>query len=105
EPLSSGDFIGRWMSQIAPAAARIAPEERKDPAAYRRRLEFASVELSLNNLMTFPDVRSLVEQGALRLHGAFFSVADGRLLVRNPGTGAFEAEAGEPAAALSGARR
>src|SRR4029453_5218897 len=25
EPLSPGDFIGRWMSQIAPAAERIRP--------------------------------------------------------------------------------
>jgi carbonic anhydrase len=40
--------------------------------------------------MTFPCVRILVERGKLELHGAFFGVATGRLLVRDPATGAFE---------------
>ncbi len=89
EPLSPGDFIGRWMSQIAPAAARLGPRGEHD-AEYLRRLEFASVELSLGNLMSFPCVRILVERGKLRLHGAYFGVASGRLLVRDPETGRFE---------------
>ncbi len=96
EPLSPGDFIGRWMSQIAPAAEGLGPapsgEER---AEYLTRLEYASVELSLRNLMTFPCVRILVERGKLHLHGAYFGVASGRLLIRNPETGRFEpADAG-----------
>jgi len=90
EPLSPGDFIGRWMSQIAPAAESLGPRVPGDDAAYLRRLEFASVELSLRNLMTFPCVRVLVERGRLHLHGAYFGVANGRLLVRDPGTGRFE---------------
>jgi carbonic anhydrase len=90
EPLSPGDFIGRWMSQIAPAAARLGPRPRDDDDAYLRRLEFASVELSLQNLMTFPCVRILVERGKLALHGAYFGIAAGRLLVRDPETGRFE---------------
>ena len=90
EPLSPGDFIGRWMSQIAPAAASLGPRAKGDGADYLRRLEFASVELSLNNLMTFPCVRILTERGKLHLHGAYFGVASGRLLVRNPDTGHFE---------------
>jgi carbonic anhydrase len=93
EPLSPGDFIGRWMSQIAPAAESLGPRGKDDDDAYLRRLEFASVELSLKNLMTFPCVRILVERGKLALHGAYFGVASGRLLVRNPDTGRFEAVA------------
>jgi carbonic anhydrase len=88
EPLSPGDFIGRWMSQVAPAAASLGLRGKDD--AYLRRLEFASVELSLKNLMTFPCVRILVERGKLVLHGAYFGVASGRLLVRDPATGRFE---------------
>ena len=95
EPLSHGDFIGRWMAQIAPAAASLGPSAKEDRADYLRRLEFAAVELSLNNLMTFPWVRSLVERGALKLHGAYFGVASGRLLVRDPATGRFESATGE----------
>lgn len=92
-PLSSGDFISQWMSQIAPAAAALGPHAKYDAEAYRKRLEFASVELSLDNLMTFPWVRSKVEQGKLELHGAYFGVAAGRLLVRDPASGRFEAVA------------
>lgn len=89
EPLSPGDFIGRWMSQIAPAADSLGPRAKGDED-YLRRLEFASVELSLRNLMTFPCVRILVERGKLHLHGAYFGVATGRLLVRDPQTGRFD---------------
>ncbi|UDL96166.1 carbonic anhydrase [Lichenihabitans sp. PAMC28606] len=90
KPLSSGDFIGRWMSQIAPAAANIGPRKADDDVDYLHRLEFASVELSLKNLMTFPWLRILVEAGTLHLHGAYFGVATGRLQVRDPETGRFE---------------
>jgi carbonic anhydrase len=89
-PLTSSDFIGRWMSQIAPAADAIAAS-RDDGEAYLRQLEFASVELSLKNLMTFPFVKAAVEEGKLKLHGAYFGVASGKLLVRNEKTGQFEA--------------
>jgi carbonic anhydrase len=89
EPLSPGDFIGRWMSQIAPAAESLGPRAG-DYEEYLRRLEFASVELSLKNLVTFPCVRILVERGKLHLHGAYFGVASGRLLVRDPASGKFE---------------
>jgi carbonic anhydrase len=89
EPLSPGDFIGRWMSQIAPAAERLGARGTEPDDAYLRRLERASVELSLQNLMTFPCVRILVERGKLELHGAYFGVATGRLLLRDPATGDF----------------
>jgi carbonic anhydrase len=89
-PLSSSDFIGRWMSQIAPAVDAIAAPG-DDWESYLHQLEFASVELSLRNLMTFPFVKTAVETGELALHGAYFGVASGRMLVRNPDTGVFEA--------------
>jgi len=88
-PLTASDFIGRWMSQIAPAADAVAAP-RHDEENYLRQLEFASVELSLKNLMTFPFVKAAVEEGTLKLHGAYFGVASGKLLVRNQQTGVFE---------------
>jgi carbonic anhydrase len=36
---------------------------------------------SLENLMTFPFVRKAVESGQMRLHGAYFGVAEGTLYV------------------------
>jgi carbonic anhydrase len=90
EPLSPGDFIGRWMSQIAPAAESLGARPAEDPGgAWLRRLEFAAVELSLANLMTFPCIRILVERGRLHLHGAYFGVATGQLLIRDPATRRF----------------
>ena len=89
-PLSSSDFIGRWMSQIAPAADAIGPRDGEGEEGYLRKLEFASVELSLKNLMSFPFVQKAVEAGELELHGAYFGVASGRLLIRNPRSREFE---------------
>ncbi len=89
DPLSESDFIGHWMSQIAPAADAIGVPG-SDWRDYLQQLEFASVDLSLKNLMTFPFVKAAVEAGDLTLHGAYFGVASGKLLVRNPATGTFE---------------
>ena len=88
-PLTTSDFIGRWMSQIAPAAETVTAS-KEDGENYIRQLELASVELSLRNLMTFPFVKAAVEEGTLRLHGAYFGVASGKLLVRDAASGAFE---------------
>lgn len=96
QPLSPGDFIGRWMAQIAPAAARLGPRRPDDGDDYLRQLERAAVELSLSNLLTFPFVRRRAEAGNLALHGAYFGVASGRLLVRDPATGRFEPAVEEP---------
>jgi len=88
-PLSPGDFIGRWMSLIKPAGERLGPHNG-NLDEYLPRLEFAAIENSLKNLMTFPCVRILVERGKLHLHGAYFGVATGVLLVRDPETGEFK---------------
>jgi carbonic anhydrase len=87
-PLSPGDFIGRWMNLVAPAAERLGPRQG-DLADYVAKLELAAIANSLENLMTFPCIRTLVERGKLHLHGAFFGVATGVLMVRDPVTGGF----------------
>ncbi len=88
-PLSPGDFIGRWMTLVAPAAERMGPRTGSLDE-YVTKLEFAAIENSLRNLMTFPCVRILVERGRLQLHGAYFGVATGVLMIRNPESGHFE---------------
>jgi carbonic anhydrase len=90
EPLSPGDFIGKWMELMAPALARVGPRGELAPEDWLRRLEQASVDNSLANLMTFPRLAKLVERGDIALHGAFFGVATGKLSVRDPSTGKFE---------------
>lgn len=89
-PLSKRDFIGKWMSQIAPVVERLGPPTQ-DRQGWIRQLEWAVVEYSLTNLMTFPAVRERVEAGLLKLHGAYFGVATGVLFVRDEQSGEFKA--------------
>jgi carbonic anhydrase len=89
EPLSPGDFIGRWMSLMAPAAAKVGPRGSLSQAEHLERMEKASIVNTLDNLMTFPRLRRLTERGAVALHGAYFGVATGELLVLDCETGEF----------------
>jgi carbonic anhydrase len=93
-PLSAGDFIGKWMTIVAPAAARLGKPRLDDD--YLGELERAAIEQSLVNLMTFPYVEERVRAGSLTLHGAYFGVATGLLLVRDPNTGSFAPVSGGP---------
>lgn len=86
EPLSPGNFIGKWVSLVAPAEAKAGDSSAPD---YLTRLEHAMVSQSLENLLTFPFIKERVDAGKLQLHGAHFGVASGQLLVRNPETGDF----------------
>jgi len=88
-PISPGDFIGRWMSLMAPAADQVGPRGSLSRAEYLERLEKASVANTLDNLMTFPRLRKLIERGAVTLHGAYFGVAAGELSVLDRATGEF----------------
>ena len=89
EPLSPGDFIGKWMSLIAPAAEKLGPRGAAPMADYLTRLEQAAVANSLDNLMTFPRLRKLIERGSVTLHGAYFGVASGDLSVLDKASGEF----------------
>jgi carbonic anhydrase len=87
-----GDFIGRWISLVKPAAQAIGPREQS-PETYLTRLEQASAIKSIENLMTFPYVRAGCERGELALHGAYFNVSSGELEVLDPASGKFAAVA------------
>jgi carbonic anhydrase len=83
-PLSPGDFIGRWMALMAPAAKIVGPRRGRPLGDYLTALEQASAILTLDNLMTFPCVRILVDRGKLKLHAAYFGVASGDLSIYEP---------------------
>jgi carbonic anhydrase len=95
-PLSPGDFIGKSMSLIAPAAQKLKALGEGPPADYLARLEQASIANSLDNLLTFPRLRRLIERGRVTLHGAYFAVATGDLSVLNPQSGYFVPSAWAP---------
>ena len=85
-----GDFIGRWISLLAPAASEIKSREEA-PGSYLTRLEQASVVKSIENLMTFPYVRAACDLGQIALHGAYFDVSTGELVELDRATGRFVA--------------
>lgn len=94
-PLTPGDFIGKWMRLMAPAADKVGPRGTLSHAEYLTRLEQANVGNSLVNLLTFPRLREAVERGNIAIHGAYFGVANGELLIRDEATGAFLPAAGD----------
>ncbi|WP_334407602.1 carbonic anhydrase [Bradyrhizobium sp. AZCC 2289] len=100
EPLSPGDFIGRWMSMFIKPGEVVEQRERETMQEFTVRIEKAAIFRSLENLMTFPFVRALVERGEMNLHGAYFGVAEGSLFVLDPAAKEFrsareELQAGE----------
>jgi carbonic anhydrase len=84
DPLSPGDFIGRWMAMFIKPGEKVSQRERETRQDFTTRIEKAAVFRSLENLMTFPFVRSRVERGEMELHGAYFGVAEGSLFVLDP---------------------
>jgi carbonic anhydrase len=93
-PLSPGDFIGRWMSILAPTLQANPRGTDEALAEFITRLEKKAVSRSLENLMTFPCIKTLVERGKLHLHGAYFGVAHGSLSVLDRATGEFNLVSG-----------
>ena len=89
KPLSPGDFIGKWMSMLAPLAEQIQGSTALTQSERQTALERVSVRNSLVNLMTFPCVNILEGRGKLSLHGAWFDISTGELWVMDKDTGDF----------------
>jgi carbonic anhydrase len=90
EPLSPGDFIGRWMSMFIKPGEVVEQRQHETMLDFATRIEKAAVFRSLENLMSFPFVRKQVEAGTLQLHGAYFGVAEGSLFVLDRATKEFK---------------
>ena len=84
QPLSPGDFIGKWMAMFIKPGEVVEQRDRESMQDFTTRIEKAAVFRSLENLMTFPFVRTRVERGEMELHGAYFGVAEGSLFVLDP---------------------
>lgn len=80
-------FVGRWMDILRPGYERV--KDIADPAERNRALEKESVLVSLNNLMTFPFVKSAVESNKLTLHGLWNDIGEGGVEEYDPASGLF----------------
>ena len=68
-------FVGRWMDILRPGYERV--KNIKDPVKRTAALEKEAVLVSLENLMSFPFVKSAVDSGHLTLHGLWHDIGEG----------------------------
>ncbi|MCQ0989545.1 carbonic anhydrase [Jiella marina] len=95
EPLSPGDFIGKWMSLLDPAARSVGANALMTEQERQAALERIAIRYSIANLRTFPAIEALEADGELTLYGAWFDISSGELWVMDPQTGDFEAASDE----------
>lgn len=85
-----GRFIGPWVGLLNQVRDEmLAADPALSDADKQKALEQLGVKLSLRNLQGFPFVEREIKNGNLRLHGAWFSIAEGALEWLDPETGAF----------------
>ena len=89
EPLSPGDFIGKWMELLKPAAEAIGKNDYISAGDRQIALEHFSIRNSIENLRTFPCVKILEDKQKLTLHGAWFDISHGELWTMNSESGDF----------------
>jgi carbonic anhydrase len=84
-----GQFISDWVHMLDRARDRVrARHSDLDRAAFLD-MEQEAVKVSLANLRTFPWIAAREKAGELKLHGAHFSISEGRLYVLNEAEGDF----------------
>ncbi len=78
-PANARDFVAPWMAIAQPAKERAMSE----PAGPARQhcCEQEVIKVSLANLMGFPWIAQRVAAGTLRLHGAWFAIHSGTLML------------------------
>ncbi len=86
-PLTSGDFIGQWLTQIRDLAQFVEREGGHSDDEHQTHVERANVEHSLANLRTFPWIRHREQRGEVSVHGAWFDIALGELHVLDDRSG------------------
>src|SRR6478672_7051357 len=78
-PSGHGQFIADWVRMLDRARDKVrARHTELDREAFLD-MEREAVKVSLANLRSFPWIRERETRGSLKLHGAHFSISEGRL--------------------------
>ena len=85
----NGRFIADWVSMLRPARDKVRSRHQELGAEAILEMEWEAVKTSIANLRTFPWVAERETDGRLKLHGAHFSIAEGRLYVLDEAEGTF----------------
>ncbi|WP_150291296.1 carbonic anhydrase [Sphingobium estronivorans] len=89
-PPGEGGFIHSWIELLDDARAKVVERFGDDRSRdAERAMEQEGVKVSLENLRTFPCVRTKERDGEIKLIGAFFAIADGQLHLLDEESGEF----------------
>jgi carbonic anhydrase len=84
-----GHFIGDWVRMLDEARDHVRAHHRELGREAFQDMEREAVKVSLGNLRTFPWIAEREQAGELELHGAHFSIGEGRLYVLDEAEGDF----------------
>lgn len=86
-----GRFIAPWVEIAAPARDAVrADNPDADPETLQRLVELEAIRRSITTLESMPFLQTQLFAGSMKIHGAWFSIAQGQLLWLNRQTGEFE---------------
>ncbi|HKX26783.1 MAG TPA: carbonic anhydrase [Blastocatellia bacterium] len=93
------EFIGAWVNVVRRAREQVLRDyPEQPPAVQAKACAQAAIEISLENLRSFPWIRERLEKQTLALHGWYFEIDTGEMLAYSAETGAFAPLIGGPAA-------
>jgi carbonic anhydrase len=81
-----GSFVDDWVDIIRDARDSVVADAPDDP---QTTLELDAIKVSLKNLRSFPFIAEREFAGELKLHGAYFGIAEGVLHVLDETSGQF----------------
>jgi carbonic anhydrase len=84
-----GDFIGKWLTMVGPIAEKASAEVDLTAPERQTTLERIAIKQSVANLSTIPAVKSRMDAGTMKLHGAWFDISSGALWVLDGPSGEF----------------
>ena len=84
-----GHFIADWVRMLSGARDKIRARHDELDRDALLEMEHEAVKVSLANLRTFPWIAEREQAGELKLHGAHFSIAEGRLYTLDEAEGEF----------------
>ena len=88
-PHGEGHFIADWVQMLNDARDGVRARHSELNSAAFLAMEREAVKVSLANLRTFPWIAEREQDGRLKLHGAHFSIAEGRLYILDEAEGDF----------------
>ena len=88
-PPGEGHFIADWVRMLDEARDEVRSRHSELNRSAFADMEQQAVKVSLANLRTFPWIADRERAGELKLHGAHFSIAEGRLYVLDEAEGTF----------------